>query len=82
MKNYIQFKCLSTGYAEGTIPPKFSKECIRAIDCLGSDGRVWLDGRLSLNSMVSEGVRLCTARGNKVGFSVVRKGKESEVVLF
>lgn len=82
MKNYIQFKCLSTGYVDGSIPPKFSKECVKPSNCLGSDGRVRLDGRLSLDSMISEGVRLCRERGNKVGFSIVRNGIESKVVLF
>ena len=52
MKYYIQFKTLSTGYVEGTIPPIFKDENKKPIDLCGSDGVYILDGRLSLQSMV------------------------------
>lgn len=71
MKHYIQFKTLSTGYISGTIPPQFSKEHVKPIDRLGSDGVYYLDNRLSLDSMINKGYELCESRGNKVGFSIV-----------
>ena len=88
MKHYIQFKSLSTGYIQGSIPPEFSKDNIKAIDKLGSDGIYYLDNRLSLQNMINKGFNLCTERGNKVGFSIVKYydsislGKEIKTVLF
>ena len=88
MRHYIQFKSLSTGYIQGSIPPKFSKENIKAINSLGSDGIYYLDNRLSLENMINKGFNLCTERGNKVGFSIVKyydriqDGKEIKTVLF
>ena len=88
MKHYIQFKTLSTGYIQGTIPPQFSKDNIKPIDELGSDGIYYLDNRLSLNSMKNKGIELCKQRNNKVGFSIViyrnsiLDGSEVATVLF
>lgn len=87
MKHYIQFKTLSTGYISGTIPPQFSKEYVKPIDRLGSDGVYYLDNRLSLDNMINKGFDLCKIRGNKVGFSIVRysnsilDGKEIRTIL-
>jgi hypothetical protein len=72
MKHYIQFKHLSTGYIDGSIPPQFSKDSIKPIDKLGSDGIFYLDNRLNLDSMINKGIELCEKRNNKVGFSINR----------
>lgn len=87
MKHYIQFKTLSTGYIEGTIPPQFSKDHVKPIDALGSDGIYYLDNRLKLSNMINKGIDLCKQRNNKVGFSIVRyndrlsEGREIKTVL-
>jgi hypothetical protein len=49
---YCQFKVNSTGYISGTTPPQFSKEHVKPIDMLGSDGVFRLDGRLNIHSMI------------------------------
>lgn len=88
MKYFIQFKALSTGYIENTIPPQFSKENIKPIDKLGSDGVFYLDNRLSLNSMINKGIELCKQKNNKVGFSIVAynnsilNSKEVKKIIF
>lgn len=87
-RHYIQLKTLSTGYIEGTIPPQFSKEYIKPIDLLGSEGIYYLDNRLNLDSMIAKGFEVCKERNNKTGFSIVRyntsmfDGKEIKVILF
>lgn len=45
---YVQSKTLSTGYVEGTTPPKFCDTFKKPIDLLGSDGVHRLDGRKKL----------------------------------
>lgn len=88
MKYYIQFKTLSTGYIQGTIPPQFSKENIKPIDKIGSDGIYYLDNRLSLSNMIGKGFELCKQKNNTVGFSLVRyngtilNGKEVKTIIF
>ena len=88
MKHYIQFKALSTGYIQGSIPPIFSKENVKPIDKLGSDGIYYLDNRLSLENMINKGINLCKVKNNNVGFSIVRynntilNGKEIKTIIF
>lgn len=88
MKHYIQFKTNSTGYIQGTTPPQFSKNNIKPINQLGSDGVYYLDNRLNLSNMIAKGFELCKQRNNKVGFSIVRyttstlDGREVKVVIF
>lgn len=71
MKHYIQLKSLSTGYIQGSVPPQFSKDNIKPIDSLGSDGIFYLDNRVSLSNMISKGIDICKSRGNTVGFDIV-----------
>ena len=47
MKTFIQFYRLSTGYIQGSIPPKFDKAHAKPIEALGSDGVLFVDGRWS-----------------------------------
>jgi hypothetical protein len=88
MKHFIQFKALSTGYIQGSIPPKFSDDNIKPINSLGSDGIYYLDNRLSLENMINKGINLCKVKNNKIGFSIVRynnsilDGKEIKTIIF
>jgi len=54
MKAYVQFFTNSTGYVQGTIPPVFSKENIKPVELLGSEGVYILDGRTSIYTMVED----------------------------
>ena len=51
MKVYVQFYHLSTGYIEGSIPPRFSDENKKPIELCGSDGVFILDGRNNIETM-------------------------------
>lgn len=54
MKAYVQFFENGTGYVQGTIPPVFSKENIKPVELLGSDGVYILDGRNSIDTMIED----------------------------
>lgn len=51
MKYWVQFLQESTGYVEGSIPPRFDDAHKKLIDACGSDGCQLLDGRLSMRNM-------------------------------
>jgi len=75
MKIYCQFKHLSTGYIEGTIPPQFSKMHVKPIDLLGSDGVMILDARKNIQNLITD----CHERMSQlskanyiVGFVIIR----------
>jgi len=70
MKTYAVLQVLSTGYIDGTIPPKFSEDNKKPIDMCGSDSIVNLDGRKSVYNLQND-VRL------KIG-----KMKNSSIVKF
>ena len=53
MKAHVQFLIKSTRYIAGSIPPQFSKEHVKPIDLLGSDGVKILDGRYSLDTCIN-----------------------------
>ena len=75
MKYYIQFKTLSTGYVEGTIPPIFKDENKKPIDLCGSDGVYILDGRLNIHSMISKALDVFKNHISKkyiVGFDIIK----------
>lgn len=48
---WVQFLQQSTGYVEGSIPPRFEESAKRLIDAPGSDGVFILDGRNSAETM-------------------------------
>jgi len=54
MKAYVQFFTNSTGYVQGTIPPVFSKDNIKPVELLGSEGVYILDGRNSIDTMIED----------------------------
>lgn len=55
MKYWVQFLTESTGYIEGTIPPKFGKP--QLIDACGDTGVFILDGRNSEETMIRDAKR-------------------------
>lgn len=73
MKIYCQFLTLSTGYIEGSCPPKFEDSNRKPIDSLGSDGRMILDGRKSINTLI-EDCELLMAKQvkNRIGFKIIK----------
>lgn len=75
MKVYCQFKVLSTGYVQGTIPPQFKEENKRPINMLGSDGVFILDGRKSLDNLIIDSKNRAEKLLQKiVGFEIVQAG--------
>ena len=63
MKTFIQFYSLSTGYIQGTIPPKFDKAHQKPIEALGSDGVLFVDGRWSKRTQHEKAREYAKARG-------------------
>lgn len=63
MKTFIQFYSLSTGYIQGTIPPKFDKAHQKPIEALGSDGVLIVDGRWSKSTQHEKAREYAKARG-------------------
>lgn len=45
---------LSTGYIEGTIPPRFSPDAVVPIPVCGSDSVALLDGRKTLHNQIAD----------------------------
>jgi hypothetical protein len=67
---YIQFQKYSTGYIEGSIPPKYSNEHIKLIDAVGSDRVFKLDGRKSLETQIIVGKKL-TKKRKFISFKII-----------
>lgn len=73
MKVYCQYLTMSTGYVNGSIPPKFEDSNKKPIDMSGSDGVFILDARNNIETMKID----CIARAEKmrnkpIGFKIVR----------
>ena len=66
---YAQFFTLSTGYVPGSIPPQFRADHVRPIEACGSDGVVYIDGRLGNERALLEARATCKARGF-IGFTM------------
>jgi hypothetical protein len=60
--HYAQFYHPSTGYVEGSSPPRFDGER-KLIEACGSDSILYLDGRLSLRNMSIKAEELARSRG-------------------
>ena len=71
MKTYIQFYTMSTGYVEGTIPPKFGEQV--AIEATGDRGVIQVDGRLRQTKVACIAMYECSKRGF-VGYKVLKGG--------
>jgi hypothetical protein len=62
MKTYAQFYTMSTGYIDGTIPPKFSESHKRLIEACGDRAIIQIDSRLSPKTIGEIAARECKAR--------------------
>ena len=58
----------STGYVEGSLPPRFDGPK-KLIEVCGSDGVAVFDGRYGIERMAAEALTICRKRGFK-GFSL------------
>ena len=71
---YIQFTTASTGYVNGSIPPRFNNSNIKPIDAIGSLSRRKLDGRYSLKTCIVEAhnyYALYTKNQCYLGFKII-----------
>lgn len=66
---YAQFFTQSTGYVPGSVPPQFRADHVRPIEACGSDGVMYIDGRLGDERAVLEARATCKARGF-IGFTM------------
>ena len=72
---YAQFKVLSTGYIDGSIPPQFSDDHKKPIDLLGSDGVAVLDGRKTITNLIFDAIKIMNNHINKnsiIGFEIIK----------
>ena len=60
---------LSTGYVQGTIPPRFDDANRRPITACGSDSKKYIDGRWSQNRIHQEAQNWIEKSGG-IGYSV------------
>lgn len=67
---FAQFFHPSTGYVDGTIPPRFDGEK-KPIEACGTDGVFILDGRLSYSNMIEQSNRIALQR-RYIGFQLRR----------
>ena len=77
MKIYCQFLKLSTGYIEGSIPPRFEDWNKKPIEVVGSDGVMYLDGRMKVSTLFPICYNEMLNRGF-IGFKIVRASSFSE----
>jgi len=76
MKVYAQFFHNSTGYVPGSVPPQFSKDNIKPIELLGSDGVMILDGRNKLSTLVVKATKR-QLKNKATGFKIVKSDRFS-----
>lgn len=62
MRQFAQFFHRSTGYVEGSIPPRFDGPKT-LIEACGSDSVLPIDGRLGIMSAIDEARRVARQRG-------------------
>jgi hypothetical protein len=60
---FAKFFHMSTGYVEGSSPPRFENSNKKLIEACGSDSVIQLDGRQSL--IIQQGMALGTAQQRK-----------------
>lgn len=68
MKRYAKFFQLSTGYVEGSTPPRFNGPR-EPVPACGSDSVAYIDGRYGMARAVTEARETCKARGY-IGFTI------------
>lgn len=71
---YIQFYQMSTGYVEGSKPPRFDDANKKPIEAVGSEYVYVLDGRHNLNSCLMEAAhRASSPRYHRcVGYKIMQ----------
>lgn len=72
---YAQLKILSTGYIDGTVPPKFDEHCKQPIDMCGSDSIIRLDARKNILNLKQDVCTFVSKRCNKnsiIGFDIIK----------
>ena len=72
---YAQFKVLSTGYIDGSIPPQFSDNNKKPIDLIGSDGVAVLDARKSTINLIFDAIKIMnnhTKKSSIIGFELIK----------
>lgn len=70
MSVWARFWQPSTGYVEGSIPPRFDKAAVKPIECCGSDGIVRLDGRMTIGCAANVARDVCKQR-ERIGFTLI-----------
>lgn len=68
---YAQFFHLSTGYVEGSNPPRYEESARKRIEACGSNGVAILDARRSLAALHFNAARICAERGF-LGYRLMR----------
>lgn len=71
MSMWAQFWQPSTGYVEGSLPPRFEKAAVRPIYCCGSDGIIKLSGQRKNVGAVHVAREECRRR-KWIGFTLIR----------
>lgn len=66
---FAEFYHLSTGYIEGSLPPKFNNANRKPIPACGSDSILYIDGRYGNDRAAHEARETCRKRGF-VGFTL------------
>lgn len=69
MATYIQLYTMSTGYIEGTIPPKFGSP--KPIPACGDRGVIKVDGRLKERRIVEIALQACR-ESEFIGYQVLK----------
>ena len=77
MKIYCQFLKLSTGYVEGSIPPRFEDWRRCPIEAVGSNGVMYLDARKSIGNLRNDCYKEMINRGF-IGYKIVRASSFSD----
>lgn len=67
---WAQFWTESTGYVEGSVPPRFEKSAVRPIEACGDSAYIRLDARLSKETNAGIARAECIKRGY-LGFSLI-----------
>ena len=67
---WAQFWTESTGYVEGSMPPRFEETAVRPIEACGSNGYMRLDARRSKYNNAGIARAECVKRG-WLGFSLI-----------
>lgn len=68
-RSFAQFWQQSTGYVEGSLPPRFEEEHVKPIHACGSDSIYWCDNRMTLRNRANIAREVCRQR-KFIGFTI------------